>query len=512
MLLSHLDRLGLAFAGLVDGLCDPKRWRRTTLLLVLAFAAAWMLYGVIAKSSQDINADMAEMVIWAREPALGYPKHPPLLAYVVKLWFSIFPLADWAFTLLAVTTVSAGIYLATELCAVWLEGEKRAAVPFLLAVVPFYTFFGLKFDQNSALIPLWALTLWAFMHSLETRRTGWAVLTGLAAAAAMMTKYWSAFLLVALSLTTLLDRRRVAYWRSSAPWLTAGVFIVAVLPHTIWLVQNEFPPLRWIATRRSANSIMDYLDSLTEYSAGTLGYAATALALGVVLFRPTRAAIRDSWFAIEPARRSATLLFWTPLLLPVVVAMFTKTNLLSLWNEPALNLMPVMMLASPLVLVPRIAVRRLAAIVTMLALLIVAASPLVALTILKAGVENDAVYARLAAEATEREWHETSSAPLRLVGGPFALVSSAAFYMTDKPMTFADFSQYLSPWVNRMRIMHEGIAIACPSDGMNCLERMAAVSATGPIGRMTEVTLTPHWLGLQGRPRSFVIATIPPRQ
>jgi 4-amino-4-deoxy-L-arabinose transferase-like glycosyltransferase len=512
MLLSLLDRACMPFAGIVDGLCDPKRSRRTTLLLVIAFAAAWTIYGVIAKSSQDINGDMAEMVIWARAPALGYPKHPPLLAYVVKLWFSVFPLADWAFTLLAVATVSAGLYLATELCAVWLQGEKRAAVPFLLAVIPFYTFLGLKFDQNSALIPLWALTLWAFMHSLETRRAGWSMLTGLAAAAAMMTKYWSAFLLVALALTTLLDRRRTAYWRSSAPWLTASVFIIVVLPHAIWLVQNEFPPLRWIATRREADSISGYLRSLTEYSAGTFGYAATALALGVVLFRPTRAAIRDGWFAIEPVRRPATLLFWTPLLLPVFVAMFTKTNLLSLWNEPALNLMPVMMLASPLVLVLRIAVRRLAAIVIMLTLLIVAASPIVALTILKAGVENNAAYARLAAEATEREWHETSSAPLRLVGGPLPLVSSAAFYMTDKPMTYADFSQYLSPWVNRMRLLREGVAIICPSDGMNCLERMAAVSASAPIGKMTEVTLTPQWLGLRGRPKDFVITTIPPRQ
>ena len=179
-------------------LCDPKRSRRTTLLLVIAFAAAWMIYGVIAKSSQDINADMAEMVIWARAPALGYPKHPPLLAYVVKLWFSVFPLADWAFTLLAVTTVSAGTLSGHRALRCLAQGEKRAAVPFLLALIPFYTFLGLKFDQNSALIPLWALTLWAFMHSLETRRTGWAVLTGLAAAAAMMTKYWSAFLLVAL--------------------------------------------------------------------------------------------------------------------------------------------------------------------------------------------------------------------------------------------------------------------------------------------------------------------------
>ena len=511
MLLSSLDRLGLALAGIVDGLCDPKRWRRTTLLLVLAFAVAWMLYGVIAKSSQDLNADMAEMVIWAREPALGYPKHPPLLAYVVKFWFSIFPLADWAFTLLAVTTVSAGIYLATELCALWLEGEKRAATPFLLAMIPFYTFFGLKFDQNSALIPLWALTLWAFMHSLETRRAGWAALTGLAAAAAMMTKYWSAFLLVALALTTLLDRRRVAYWRSSAPWLTAGVFIVAVLPHVVWLVQNDFPPMRWVTTRRAANSVLDYLDSLTEYSAGTLGYAAIALMLSVVLFRPTRAAIRDSWFALEPVRRPATLLFWTPLLLPIVVAMVTKTNLLSLWNEPALNLMPVMMLASPLVLVSRLAVQRLAAIVTLMTILIVAASPLVALALLKRGVENNAAYARLTAEAVEREWHETSDAPLRLVAGPFTLVSSAAFYMADRPSTYADFNGYLSPWATPERIAQDGMAVVCPADDAPCLAAMTKLTTAGPAGKRSEVTLTRHWLGLTSRPKSFVVATIPPR-
>jgi len=511
MLLSALDRLGLALAGVVDGLCDPKRWRRTTLLLVLAFAAAWMLYGVIAKSSQDLNADMAEMVIWARELALGYPKHPPLLAYVVKFWFSIFPLTDWAFTLLAVTTVSAGIYLATELCGLWLEGEKRAATPFLLAVIPFYTFFGLKFDQNSALIPLWALTLWAFMHSLETRRAGWAALTGLAAAAAMMTKYWSAFLLVALAFTTLLDRRRVVYWRSSAPWLTAGVFIVAVLPHVVWLVQNDFPPMRWVTTRRAANSVLDYLDSLTEYSAGTLGYAAIALMLSVILFRPTRAAIRDSWFALEPVRRPATLLFWTPLLLPIVVAIVTKTNLLSLWNEPALNLMPVMMIASPLVLVSRLAVRRLAAIVTVVTVLIVAVSPLVALALLKRGVENNAAYASLTAEAVEREWHETSDAPLRLVAGPFTLVSSAAFYMADRPSTYADFSDYLSPWATPERIARDGMAVVCPADDAACLAAMTKLTTGSPAGKRIEVTLTRHWLGFTSRSKSFVVVTIPPR-
>ena len=100
---SLVGRAKLALAGVVDGLCDPRRWRYFTLLLVCAYAAAWLLYGLIAKSSQSVNADMAEMVVWSRELALGYPKHPPLLAYVIRLWFEVFPLSDWAFILLAVT-------------------------------------------------------------------------------------------------------------------------------------------------------------------------------------------------------------------------------------------------------------------------------------------------------------------------------------------------------------------------------------------------------------------------
>ena len=516
---SALDRLSLAFARLVDGLCDPARRRRFALGFVCAYAAVWTLYGVIAKSSQDVHADMAELVVWAREPALGYPIHPPLLTYVVKLWFSIFPYSDWAYMLLAAASVSAGIYLAFELCGIWLDGEKRAAAPFLLAAIPFYNVFSLKFDHNSALIPLWALTMLAFMRSLETCRPGWSALTGLAAAAAMLTKYWSAFLLVALALTALFDRRRGVYWRSSAPWTAAIVFVLAMLPHVVWLVNEHFPPMQYVAARRGTHSVADFLDSFTEYSGGTLGYAAGALALAGLLFRPRWKDLPKIWFASDPLLRPARLLFWTPLVLPIAVAAVTKTNLLSLWSTPALSLLPVMMLASPLVQAPRIAVERLAAIVTILTLVMLAISPFVALWILKNGTENDSAYARLAAAAAEREWRETTNAPLRLVAGPFALVDSAAFYMSDRPSTYADFgdnffsgfSPYLSPWVNETRIAHEGVAIICAAADDHCLMDMNALTAAGPPGRRSEVTLTRHWLGFSGEPKRFVIATVPPR-
>jgi 4-amino-4-deoxy-L-arabinose transferase-like glycosyltransferase len=504
------DRFNVALAWLVDGLADPARRRRTAFVFCVAYGALWFVYGVIAKSSQDLNADMGEMVVWSRELAWGYPKHPPLLAFVLWGWFEIFPLADWSYILLAVVTVSIGIFVAIELCAEWLGREKLAAVPFLLAIIPFYNFFGLKFDQNSALIPLWALAMWAFVRSFNSRHLGWAALAGIAAVGAMLVKYWSAFLLVALAMAAVAHPKRRIYFRSAAPWVTAGVFLVAIAPHVVWLVRKNFPPLTWVATRRVSTSFGDTLYSMVEALGGTFAYAAIAIALVLIFVRPRPLALADG-FLPKDERRTAAILFWIPLLLPIVPALIKNINLLSLWNTPALNLLPVMLLGSALVVVPRVAVLRIAAVATMLTLLFVAMSPLVAFTLLKTGVENDAAYARLLMEATEREWHKDTGKPLKLIGGPFALVSTAAFYGKDHPSTFAHFSNYLSPWVDDARIARVGMAIMC-DDTWLCRRYTDEIAARyGGASHQAEVTLSRRWLGFQGPPARFIIAIVPPR-
>ena len=496
---------------LVDALCDPAQRQRAMIGLAVVYALAWTLYAVIAKSSQDVNADMAEMVVWARELALGYPKHPPLPAWMLAGWFAVFPLADWAYYLLAGATVAAGLYVAFVLAGEWLDGAKRAAVPFLLAVIPFYNFMGLKFDQNSAPIPFWGLAIWAHRRTLDTRRPGWAVLAGLAAAAAMLIKYWAVFLVLSLLLAALFDRRRVAYFRSAAPWISALVFGLAVLPHAIWLVRENFPPLHWVGARRSATSLVDWLSSLGEYTFGTIGYCGIALLMVLVLAWPSLAAIRDGWLPRDADRRTVAILFWSPLLLPILAAAVSGTSLLSLWNEPALSLLPVMMLSSPLIMLTREAVVRMAvfaAAVTVVALL---ASPVVAIITLNRGTENYAAYGRLVATSIEDEWKGAVTKPLRLVGGPFTLASTAAFYSHDRPSTYADFSRYLSPWVDDARIAREGIAMVCPASDAGCLAALSGIAAAGPSGRRTEVTLVRRWFGFEGTPERFVIAVVPPR-
>src|SRR5581483_5237367 len=100
-----------------------------------------------------------------------------------------------------------------------------------------------------------------------------------------------------------------------------------------------------------------------------------------------------------------------------------------------------------------------------------------AFALFRAGVENDANYTREVAAAVEREWRATTDRPLRLLGGPFALVSSVVMYLPDRPSTYADFSPYLSPWASAERMARDGLAIVCPRAETGCLSFLDALAA-----------------------------------
>jgi len=142
--------------------------------------------------------------------------------------------------------------------------------------------------------------------------------------------------------------------------------------------------------------------------------------------------------------------------------------------------------------------------------LIVVSSPVVAFIILKTGVENDAAYAKLAMFEAERQWHAVSDKPLTMIAGPFTLVSTAAFYGTDKPSTFADFSHYLSPWATPERIAQNGMVAMVSRDSPWFEFTMKQIDAY-PDAQRHEVTLRRHWLWFENAPRRFVIAAVPPR-
>src|SRR5438067_9624591 len=87
---------------LVAATASPEHGRRALIFILIAYSAVWTAYAIVAKSTQGIHADMAEIFSWSWDLEWGTHKHPPLLPALVSLWFSVLPVSDWAYYLLAV--------------------------------------------------------------------------------------------------------------------------------------------------------------------------------------------------------------------------------------------------------------------------------------------------------------------------------------------------------------------------------------------------------------------------
>ena len=491
---------------LLDALTDPARREYVAARLLIAYCAVWSLYGALAKGSQDIHFDMGEMVAWSREAGIGTPKHPPFAAWLVRAWFAVFPLTDWSYYVFAMVLASFALWVAWRVSEPYLDGEKRVAGLVLLTFIPFFNFHALKYNANTVLVPLWAVTTWCFLRSFEARNAIWAAFAGLAAACAMLGKYWSIFLLAGLAAAALADPRRAVYLRSSAPWITIAVGGLAIAPHLAWIVANDFAPFTYAVTAHQATRESAIMSALA-FLAGVAGYMAAPIALAWVTARPSLRAVADTLLPAEPARRLVLVAFLAPLLLPALAAVVAQVEIVSLWQMGAMTLLPIVLLASPLVTVARAAAVRLLAFALAFPPLMVLAAPVIAIVIHREGVPNYATHYRLVADAVDRFWRATTDKPLRFVGSYTNLVNGVSFYLPSRPATLEINEPAVTPWADPESVARAGIALVCPEPETACMEKLNARGRGLP---RHAVTLSRRHFGVADTPVRYVIIIVPP--
>jgi 4-amino-4-deoxy-L-arabinose transferase-like glycosyltransferase len=498
------------FERLFDALVDPARCERVMAFLLAGYAAVWTLYATIAKSSHDIHADMAEMVAWSRQVTLGTPKHPPLAAWLAGAWFDPFPRQDWAFYLLAMLLAAVALWITWRLSARYLPNDKRVVGIALLTLVPFYNFHALKYNANSVLTPLWAVLTWWFLRSYDTRRAGWAVLAGVAAAAAMLGKYWSALLIAALGAAALADRRRDNYLSSPAPYLTLAVATVLLTPHLDWLLGHHFVTFAYAVAAHPAKFSAG-IGSAFTFIGSTLLYIAAPIAFTAWAARPNTAAIRDMLWPSDPARRTAVIIFAVPFLLAVLVAVIGSIAINSLWAISTMTLLPVLLLSSPRITIPHSAAVAVLAFAVVFPLALLAVSPGIAFVVHRIGVPGYASDYQLAARAVERAWRDhVGDKPLLIVGSA-GILNGVDFYFHNQPATFDILVPSMTPWTTDDRIRRDGMALVCPEPDPYCMLALKGFAAHYGAISNEHVVIARRFFGTDDRPVSFDIAIVPPQ-
>jgi 4-amino-4-deoxy-L-arabinose transferase-like glycosyltransferase len=494
---------------LFDALVDPARRERTMLVVLTGYFAVWSLYAAIAKSSQDIHTDMGEFVAWSRGVGLGTPKHPPLGAWLVRAWFSMFPRQDWAYYGFAILLATVALWCVWRLSARYLAPDKRIVGIALLTFVPFYNFHAIKFNANAVLTPLWAMATWWFLRSFETRRAGWAVLAGVGAAAAMLGKYWSITLLAGLGLAALIDPRRGAYFSSPAPYVTLAIGTILLTPNIYWLMTHLYMPFRYAMEAHSGKDSPALLSAII-FIPNSLAFVVAPIVLSLLAAQPSFAAICDTLWPPDRSRRTLVVAFAAPFLFAVLIALSLTVAIESMWSIGAMTLLPVILLSSPLVVISRRAAVALLALAVVFPLLMLAVSPLVAFSAHLNGVPNYGSDYQLVAQAIERVWRAHTDKPLRIVGST-TLVNGFVFYFADQPSTFNIDIPKETPWVGDDRIRREGMAMVCPKDEPFCMRALKGFVSQYQVSADQDVVISRRYFGDDTQPVRYEIIIILPQ-
>src|SRR5436190_8517573 len=120
------------------------RW--LLLLLIAAYVIAMILFPMIARLPSAVWDDMLEAWAWGQEFQLGYYKHPPLYAWIVGLWFKVFPRADASYYLLSAINIGAGLLGVWRLSGLLLSKYARLSTVSLLIFAPSYQYPATNFN------------------------------------------------------------------------------------------------------------------------------------------------------------------------------------------------------------------------------------------------------------------------------------------------------------------------------------------------------------------------------
>src|SRR5262249_25489953 len=146
--------------------------------------------------------------------------------------------------------------------------------------------------------------------------------------------------------------------RSSAPWATVAAGLLGLSPHIAWLYANDFTPFTY-AMETHPGTLVESLRSGLAYVAGAAAYVALPVVLAPLAAWPLSfAGLRDTVWPAAPAQRLVLLAFALPLVLPILLAVAAREQVISLWSIGSMTLLPVVLLASPAVTIPNGAVRR----------------------------------------------------------------------------------------------------------------------------------------------------------
>ena len=303
-------------------------------IFVTTHLILWTVVPTITNS--NLPLDTIEALAWGSNLDWGFNKHPPLSAFFPEVFFQIFGPQDWAYYFLSQIFVVISFFIIFKLSQEILnDGTLSLLSVFLIEGIYFYNFTTPEFNVNVCQLPFWCLTVyytWKIYNSKKIELYD-CILLGAAAAFGILSKYLFIYLLVAIDLLF----AYLIFFKKSKKFdfkylVSLEVFFVILIPHIIWLFNNDFITIKYGFARAGLDEgqLINHLKYPLIFTLKQIGILIPFLILVWLLIKkiPKKLNLKDE--------KLLFLIFinLVPIVLVFMTALITGSKIRTMWMTP----------------------------------------------------------------------------------------------------------------------------------------------------------------------------------
>ena len=402
----------------------------------------------------SIYPDSAQNMTWGHTWALSYNRHPPLGTWLISLLSFLFHDNQQATFTASVLCLLVALIFVYRLAEKWIgSANALAATVFTSLSLYFMTNFVLQYNQNSILLPFWAMICYFFDACLRTNRIQDWLLLSITTAAAILAKY-EALLIINVLIIYLLFHFQSKYYNRLILAITVTLIVLA--PHFYSVAENGYLTLQFISSKISVGQNHGWIYSHLYYPFSALfGQLGNILFAVAVLFLAVKS---KKIHCIEVSTTKINYLTWLgigPLALVVMISLLLGLRIQAEWGYPLfLFTMPWIFSYFKLEIKPTFIKPMI-----MMALVIHLGSLVIYESVhyFSNRLTRTSYPSYTLANRAEQYWKKFTQQPIYYIAGDEVIDYYLAAYLPSKPLLLEDYSLIKSPWLSATELNKHGI-------------------------------------------------------
>jgi 4-amino-4-deoxy-L-arabinose transferase-like glycosyltransferase len=287
-------------------------------------------------TNNNLPLDTIEHLAWGSNLDWGFTKHPPAVAFFLEVFYQIFGAQDWTYYLLSQIFVVIAFTVVFKFAEKLFRNKTLSLISVLLLEgIYFYNYTTPEFNVNVCQLPFWALCVYYSWKLFDRQQISFkdCFLLGVFAAIGFLSKYLFIYLLLAIDLLFFYIIFIKRYKKFDFKYLISlEVFIVLLVPHLIWLTNNDYATITYGLARTGLEN-----SSLLEHIIYPLIFLGKQTGILIPFFIMSFLLVQKFKFKISLKDKKLLFLIFinlVPIGLMFLTSMLTGSNIRTMWMTP----------------------------------------------------------------------------------------------------------------------------------------------------------------------------------